>query len=86
MNVRYVMIRPVRLPYSLMPVSLLMFTKIRNSGSRNRMPGNIWVDRTVMEKTCRPWNRYRLTAYAARIATITEATARPPDTIRLFTR
>ena len=32
------------------------------------MPGNIWVDSTVTEKICRPAKRYRLTAYAAKIA------------------
>ena len=50
------------------------------------MPGNIWVDRIVIEKTCRPWNRYRLTAYAASSATITEATDATEHTIRLFSR
>ena len=34
-------LRPVRLPYRSMPVVWLSFTKITNSGSRNRMPGNI---------------------------------------------
>ena len=39
------------------------------------MPGNIWVDSTVTEKTPRPRKRYRLTANAAKIATATEKTA-----------
>src|SRR5689334_640954 len=59
---------------------------MRNSGSRNRIPGNIWVARTVMEKTPRPRNRYRLIANAAKIATATENTAATPDTTRLLTR
>ena len=80
------MIRPVRLPYRLMPVVWPMFTKITNSGSRNRMPGNIWVDRIVIENTWRPWNRYRLTAYEASSATITDATDATEQTIRLFSR
>ena len=41
------------------------------------MPGNIWVDSTVTEKSLRPRNRYRLTAYAAKIATTTEQTVAP---------
>ena len=51
------MISPARLPYRSMPVALPMLTKIRNSGSRKRMPGNIWVDSTVTEKIRRPGNR-----------------------------
>ena len=48
------MISPPREPYSAMPVALPMLTKIRNSGSRNRMPGNICVDSTVTVKTRLP--------------------------------
>src|SRR5256885_15065947 len=59
---------------------------MRKSGSRNRMPGNIWVDSTVTEKACRPRKRYRLMANAAKIATATENTAAVPDTTRLFAR
>src|SRR5262249_29206983 len=57
-----------------------------NSGSRNRMPGNICVDSTATENTCRPRNRYRLTANAARMATATENTAATLDTTRLLSR
>ena len=39
-----------------------------------------------MEKTCRPRNRYLLTAYAASSATITDATDATEHTIRLFSR
>src|SRR6266540_1635407 len=59
---------------------------MRNSGSRNRMPGNICVDRTVTEKAWRPRKRYRLTANAAKIATATENTDAVLDTTRLFAR
>src|SRR6266511_2057593 len=55
-----------------------------NSGSRNRMPGNIWVDRTVMLNTPRPGKRYRLTASAAKMATVTEHAIATPDTTTLF--
>ncbi len=51
------MISPSRLPLSVMPVEFPMLTKIRYSGSRNRMPGNIWVDSTVTVNTLRPANR-----------------------------
>src|SRR5580698_3538359 len=69
-----------------MPVTWPRFTKITNSGSRNRIPGNIWVDSTAIVNTPRPRNRYRLTAYAASSATTTDATDAVVDTIRLFTR
>src|SRR2546421_11949262 len=59
---------------------------MRNSGSRNRMPGNIWVASTVTENACRPRNRYRLMANATKMATDTENTDATPDTTRLFTR
>lgn len=55
-NVRYVRISPPREPYSAMPVLFPMLTKIRNSGSRKRMPGNIWVESTVTVKTRLPRN------------------------------
>ena len=45
------------MPTSWMPVAWLMFTKMRNSGSRNSTPGNICVDSTVVVKTLRPLNR-----------------------------
>ena len=51
------MTSPSRLPLSVIPVLLLMLTKIRKSGSRKRMPGNIWVDSTDTVKTLRPANR-----------------------------
>ena len=53
-KVRYVRISPPREPNSAMPVALPMLTKIRNSGSRKRMPGNIWVDSTVTVNTRLP--------------------------------
>src|SRR2546423_1451842 len=59
---------------------------MRNSGSRNRMPGNIWVASTVTENACRPRNRYRLIANATKMATATENTEAALDTTRLFTR
>jgi hypothetical protein len=40
-----------------MPRDWPRFTKITNSGSRNRIPGNIWVDSTVIENSWRPRNR-----------------------------
>src|SRR5688572_24001594 len=83
-NVRYVMISPVRLPYSSSPVRFPTLTKMRNSGSRNRIPGNIWVDSTVTVNSRRPRKRYRLTAYAAKMATDTENTVAVPATITLF--
>ena len=61
-----------------------MLTKIRNNGSRNKIPGNIWVDSTVPVNTLRPWNRWRETAYAAKIAMITLNTVEVTHTIRLF--
>jgi hypothetical protein len=36
-----------REPYSAMPVALPRLTKMRKSGSRKRMPGNICVERIV---------------------------------------
>ena len=45
-----------------MPVALPMLTKIRKSGSANRMPGNIWVDSTAVVKIRLPRKPYRLTA------------------------
>jgi hypothetical protein len=59
---------------------------MRNSGSRNRIPGNIWVASTVTEKMPRPRNRYRLIANAAKMATATENTAATPDTTKLLIR
>src|SRR3569833_1599281 len=59
---------------------------MRNSGSRNRIPGNIRVDRTVTWNACRPANRYRLTANAAKMATAPESTAATLDTTRLLVR
>jgi hypothetical protein len=69
-----------------MPNWLLMFTKIRNNGSRNSTPGNICVDSTVVVNTDRPRNRNRDTANAARIAIATENTVAATDTIVLFTK
>lgn len=56
-NVRYVRMSPPREPYSATPVLLPMLTKMRNSGSRKRIPGNICVDSTVTVKTRLPRNR-----------------------------
>jgi hypothetical protein len=39
-----------------------MLTKMRKSGSRKRMPGNICVDSTTPVNGRRPKNRYRETA------------------------
>src|SRR5690348_13129177 len=86
LKVRYVMINPSRVPTSCTPSELLMFTKIRNNGSRNSTPGNIWVDNTVVVNTLRPRNRNRDTANAARIAIATDATVAATDTIVLFTK
>ena len=63
-----------------------MLTKMMNSGSRKRIPGNIWVDSTVVVKTPRPRNRKRDTANAAMIARITLATVAQVQMIRLFTK
>ncbi|MCP9964187.1 hypothetical protein LUX57_02405 [Actinomadura madurae] len=78
--------RAPRLPYRARPVAFPALTKIRNSGSRNRIPGNICVESTVTVNTRRPANRYRLTAYAAPIAIATEASVAPPATMTLFTK
>ncbi len=48
------------------------------------MPGNIWVDSTVTVKAPRPANRYRLTAYAAMMATTTEKAIAEPETMTLL--
>src|SRR3954470_8056116 len=85
LNVRYVMISPSRVPTSCSPNELLMFTKIKNNGSRNSTPGNICVDNTVVVNAVRPRNRKRDTANAARIAIATETTVADTATIVLFT-
>ena len=69
-----------------MPVAELMLTKMMNNGSRKRIPGNIWVDSTVVVKTPRPRNRKRDTANAAMIARMTLATVAQVQMIRLFTK
>ena len=56
-KVRYVTISPSLVVDRWIPVAFPMFTKIRNSGSRNRMPGNICVESTVTLNTCRPAKR-----------------------------
>src|SRR5437773_4106274 len=86
LNVRYVMINPSRVPTSCSPNELLMFTKIRNNGSRNSTPGNICVDSTVVVNTVRPRNLNRDTANAARIAIATENSVAATDTIVEFTK
>src|SRR3954467_4844449 len=83
-KVRYVIVRPSRLPYSTISVYRSMLTKIRNSGSRNRMPGNICVDSTTVMNEPRPGNRYRLTAYPVMMAIATEQTVADSETTRLF--
>src|ERR1035437_9275406 len=77
------MIRPARDPYKVMPVAFPMEMKIRNSGSRNKIPGNIWVESTTTARTRLPRNRYRLTASAAQVQTISELTKyRASGTVR----
>jgi len=50
------MTSPAREPNRAMPVAFPIDTKIRNSGSRNKIPGNIWVDSTTMVKIRLPRN------------------------------
>src|SRR3954469_17906873 len=50
------------------------------------MPGNICVDSTVPLNRPRPWNRYRLIAYPANSASVTEQAVAASDTTRLFTK
>ena len=64
-----------------------MLTKIRNSGSRNRIPGNICVDSTVAgEQRAGRGSGSGEMAYAAKIAITTLKTVASTHTIRLFTK
>src|SRR5690606_473803 len=85
-NVRYVITRPSLLPFNANPVTWLILTKIRYSGSRNRMPGNICVDSTVSRNVSLPRKRYRLIAYAAKMAMATEHTVAASEMTALFTK
>src|SRR5579872_530973 len=85
-NVRYVMTSPVREPNSAIPVAFPSETKIRNSGSRNKMPGNICVESTTSMNTWRPRNRYRLTAYAAQTASSSDSIAAEVHTVTELTK